>query len=365
MAAPAKVFLHIGLHKTGTTFLQNLFTGQSGAASPSRVWTFLTGPASRCRVARCGICKGAAAWRQGSTGSRVHGRPWSTRVNASELPDVLISEERLSIATLKQARRAIEPFRGFGGPHHRDRARSGQGRRLVVAGGCEERRHRHLAGVRRCAPRILHGPRSSRRAGSGVDRTCSGSVETWESALPRRLITSISSPCRPSSADPDALTRRFASVVGFDAASSPSHRTWNNETVGVAGIEVIRRVNERLGWPAQPGPVRLARQTHVGAPAGSSVPSPCGSGFPSRTCPGWPSGPTGWIEAIKGRGYDVVGDLDDLVPSAERTMRRPDEVSEAELLEASLDALAMSSEEYAGRWWARRRKQLRSGGGEA
>ena len=50
----------------------------------------------------------------------------------------------------------------------------------------------------------------------------------------------------------------------------------------------------------------------------------------------------------------MVGDLDELRPRP-REGRRPDDASDDELLEASLDALALLSERFATAWWQRRR----------
>lgn len=54
----------------------------------------------------------------------------------------------------------------------------------------------------------------------------------------------------------------------------------------------------------------------------------------------------------------MVGDVDDLRIRSSPGSRRPDEVGDDELLEASLDALAMLAEDYSQKWWVRRRRKL-------
>ncbi len=65
-------------------------------------------------------------------------------------------------------------------------------------------------------------------------------------------------------------------------------------------------------------------------------------------------------------GYDVVGDLDDLLPQAgPEGGRRPDEVSDAELADAALVALTAVTEQYARYWWQVRRRDQDSSAGSA
>jgi hypothetical protein len=64
------------------------------------------------------------------------------------------------------------------------------------------------------------------------------------------------------------------------------------------------------------------------------------------------------IAALKEHGYRVVGDLDELRPAHREGSRRPDDATDSELLDASLDALALLSEEYARLWWVRRRSAV-------
>ena len=52
--APKKVYLHIGLHKTGTTYLQNVFRANRKQLDGEDV--YFPGPlrANRCRLSLCG-----------------------------------------------------------------------------------------------------------------------------------------------------------------------------------------------------------------------------------------------------------------------------------------------------------------------
>lgn len=356
MGVPAKkVFLHVGLHKTGTTFLQNVFKA-NGARLLEQGIDFPHRPDDPVQSHAVWDLRGRRP--RGTKDPRVAGA-WQAlvdRVDASDAATFLISEEGLSTATLNQARRAIEPF--LGSEVHiivtvRDLAR------VVVSSWQEDVKN----GATDTWKAYVDALRDPERAAASPARGFWSRhdliriLETWEAALPQspHHIHLVTVP--RSSSDPDALTRRFGSVVGFDAATLTEPPLWTNESVGVAGIEVVRRVNERIDgrlnqvqqdWLVKRNLVRLlARRTQ-----------PVRFGLPVEEMPWVTERASGWIASIEGRGYDVVGDLGDLVPRPEPSMRRPDEVSESELLEASLDALAMISEEYARKWWTRRRQRL-------
>jgi hypothetical protein len=149
------------------------------------------------------------------------------------------------------------------------------------------------------------------------------------------------------------LLSRFASVVGFDPGLFTKEPSWANETVGVAATEVIRRLNERLGG-------RLNRRQHGLLVKGTLAPMLARRTEPVRFT--LPPEEHAWVRdraeemiaALAARGYPVAGDLDDLRPR-QREGRRPDDASDEELLEASLDALALLSERFATAWWQRRR----------
>jgi hypothetical protein len=54
-----------------------------------------------------------------------------------------------------------------------------------------------------------------------------------------------------------------------------------------------------------------------------------------------------WVSELALRGYDVVGELDDLVPGAALPFTDPDDCDEHEVSEAAIDALAIMTNESA------------------
>ena len=54
-----------------------------------------------------------------------------------------------------------------------------------------------------------------------------------------------------------------------------------------------------------------------------------------------------WVSELALRGYDVVGDLDDLVPTAPQPFVDPDSCDERQVADAAIDALAIMTNESA------------------
>lgn len=64
------------------------------------------------------------------------------------------------------------------------------------------------------------------------------------------------------------------------------------------------------------------------------------------------------VSRIEQHGYRIVGELADLLPVVDEGLRRPDDVSTEELLDAAMDALAELSQRYATVWWNSRKSDV-------
>jgi hypothetical protein len=158
----------------------------------------------------------------------------------------------------------------------------------------------------------------------------------------------------PPGASADLLLKRYASVVGFDPDRLTEEPEWSNETAGTAPTEVLRRVNERMaGRLNQRQYDRVVKQTLVPLMVRSAKPERFG--LPADDLPWAIDHAQATIEALKTGGYPVAGDLDDLIPVSLEGVRRPDDAEPDEVLDSSIDALALLAESYAKSWWARRR----------
>lgn len=347
--APARVFVHIGLHKTGTTYLQNLMRanrasmlaqgieypgGSHGPQQSLAVWDLQGG-------------------RPGDADDQRIPGSWPALVESivtSGRAAALISVEWLSLSSVKQVRRLAKSF-----PHselHVVVTVRDLGRVLVSAWQEEIKNDQtwtweEFITAIRDPERVATNPARGFWNRQDIVKVC----EHWEAAVPVSRIHLVTVP-QPPTPSAELLTR-FASVVGFDPGLFTHEPAWANETVGVAATEVIRRLNERLGG-------RLNRRQH-----GMLVKATLAPMLAKRTDPvrfTLPSSEHAWvteranqmIAVLSVRGYPVVGDLDELRPQ-KREGRRPDDATDEELFETSLDALALLSERFATAWWQRRR----------
>jgi hypothetical protein len=351
--APATVYLHIGLHKTGTTYLQNLLRANRDGLRAQGV--DFPGAAGE-PVQAFAVWDLQGRRPRGVTDKRIGGS-WDAlvhAVNTSGLPNALISEERLSLSGLKQARRAVAAFpdsevhvvvtvRDLG--------------RVVVSAWQEEIKNdqtwtwREFVDAVKDDARVATSPARGFWLRQDVTKIC----ETWEASVPAERLHIVTVP--QSGASPEVLLERFASVVGFDASRLTEEPTWNNETVGVAATEVIRRLNERFGGRLnQRAYDRVIKFTVVQMLAKRT--EPVRFSLPEEEIDWVTRRAEAAITTLRERGYPVTGDLDELRPRLRPGSRRPDDATESELLETSLDALALLAEKYATTWWARRSATL-------
>jgi hypothetical protein len=355
-AAPATVFLHIGLHKTGTTYLQNLLKANRAVLRSQDVY-FPGGHGETQQAFAVWDLQGRRP--RGVDDTRIGGS-WDALVSAvggCGAATALISEEHLSVSTGKQARRAVGSF-----PDSdvrvvitaRDLAR------VAVSAWQEEVKNdqtwtwEQFAASIRDPSDVARSPARGFWLRQDLPRIC----ELWELAVPADSITIVTVP--PAGAPPAALLERFASVIGFDPDTLTEEPAWSNETVGVAATEVIRRVNERLGHRLnQRQHDKVIKRTVVRRLA--SRRETVRFSLPEAELPWITSRAQEMQEAVRARGYRIAGDLDELRPRAQSGGRRPDDATAEEVAEVALDAAAVLAEEYARMWWQRKRHGIEDG----
>jgi hypothetical protein len=186
--------------------------------------------------------------------------------------------------------------------------------------------------------------------------------ETWEAVLSADKVTVLTVPRSGSS--PDELLARFSRLIGIDPVSLTESHAWTNESVGVAGTEVIRRLNKELA-----GSLNQRQQQHV--VKGGLVQTLAQGTERSRFR--LPDEEFGWVskradqlvEDVAARGYHVVGDLDELRVTSLGTGRPPDSSTDEELLEAAFVALGWLARRHAKLWWRHRKEDdvVPGGGG--
>jgi hypothetical protein len=350
---PATVFLHIGLHKTGTTYLQNVLRANREHMRAQDI-DFPGGPGEPVQAFAVWDLQGRRP--RGADDARIAGS-WDalvTAVNTGGYPTALISEERLSLSTLKQVRRAV---RSFPGAEVHVVATVRDLGRVAVSAWQEEVKNdqtwtwNQFVGAIKDPEQVAVSPARGFWLRQDVAAIC----EAWESAVSAERIHVVTVP--QSGTRPEALLHRFAAVVGFDPATLAEQPAWSNETVGVAATEVIRRVNERLGGRLNQRQYdRVVKMTLVQLLAKRT--EPVRFTLPPEELPWVQERAERMIGALQARGYPVEGDLSELLPQPRTDGRRPDDASDDELLEASLDGLALLAERYATSWWQRKRADI-------
>jgi hypothetical protein len=166
-----------------------------------------------------------------------------------------------------------------------------------------------------------------------------GVLSRWGADLLPEHVHLVTVP--PRGADPAQLWSRFAQVLGIDPNAFDLDIARSNESLGVAQVEVLRRVNLALGDRLPfPGPYprfgkELLAQQILASQSNSEA-------FALRP------GLQPWLQdtaqktiaRLREARFDVVGDLDDLMPGpADRTVA-PDDLPHAQLADAAIQALA-------------------------
>lgn len=183
----------------------------------------------------------------------------------------------------------------------------------------------------------------------------------WGEALPADRIHVVVAP--RSTGDPDELWRRFGAACGFTphVLAADQAPTRSNQTLGVTQIKLVRHLNEALaGRIPQPWYARVVKR-RVAQTILPRYPSPR-PGCPPELQAELESLSERWAERIRQRDYRVYGDLAEMVPVVtDRAVADPDEVADADMADLAIHALADVLVEQ-----MRLRKQLaRRGAGSA
>ncbi|MDF0528427.1 sulfotransferase family protein [Tsukamurella sp. 8F] len=162
-------------------------------------------------------------------------------------------------------------------------------------------------------------------------------LDTWADGVPAEQVHVVTVP------GPDGprgeLWARYLSVFGLAPADLPAEIPSTNAGLSMGQVELLRRLNIRLQpddvqWSRYERAVKeflVGRVLFAGDPRGGPV-------LPKTALPWATACAEKHIQFIAERGFDVVGDLDDLLPREPRT---PSPVpDDAALLEITLDALA-------------------------
>ena len=322
-----RAFLHAGTAKSGTSYLQDLWWRHRDELRSRDL--LLPGRGRRDHFTAAALVKGMSAVVD-ELGDRDRG-VWDRIVRETRdwTGDVLISNEHFADSPAEAAAAALADLASAADEVH-----------LVVTA-------RDLGRVLPSAwqQRVKMGARMPYRKFLGSVRREDGDqkfwryqdilgiLDVWAVGLPPSRVHVVVVPA-PGAAR-DELWLRVASVLGLDIAGLDTEAQRPNDSLGVVEAELLRRVNDSV--PREHRSAAYSR--HVKR---SFVPAALVGSAP-RDSFAVPDHHVAWIEesaaavvaALGASSYDVVGDLDDLLPSLAADGRTPDQVSEDELLAAA------------------------------
>jgi hypothetical protein len=313
-SAGPKVVMHIGEPKTGTTFLQQVLWRNRGELAAHGV--ILPGHHPQDHYRATQDLRGIKKLPSDPAGS--WSGEWEILAREAQQAErvAVISHELFSAADAEQADRAIRSL--LPADVHvvvtvRDMAT------LLPAEWQETVKHRNTrAWPDWLADVIDHESTAPDRRQWWFWRVhdTMAILEIWSRLLPAENVHVIITP--PASAPAGELWRRFASVLGVDAGIADLSRARPNASLGIAETEFLRLLNQALSdevpdwfymWNVKEG---LAHQTLAATPDQPE----------RRARLVLPAGRDPWAKqqaavlasALSASGYDIVGDIDDLVP---------------------------------------------------
>lgn len=326
-----RVFLHVGLPKTGTTFLQRVMWSQKKLVRAQGSILPLESVFEHY-LASVDV-RGLAAQQRHP--ARANGQ-WQRLVTEVEdwSGDVIISHELFAAANEVQADRAVSSFRGR--EVHvivtaRDLARQ------IPAEWQESVKHRYAKSFEHFIDDVRHDP--DHRTWFWRVQNVTSVVRRWSRDLPPEQVHVVTVP--PSGAAPAVLWSRFATTVGLTPEPFELSVARANPSLSCEQAELVRRLNQILGdrLPRSGVYPRLVKEilSHsiLSKRPGTPLVLPRSS---------WEFAHDKSMEIIEGLhslGVNVVGDLHDLIPRElpYEQATSPSSVETDRLLDESLEAI--------------------------
>ncbi len=325
---PPRVYLHVGLPKTGTTYLQHVLWENKDRLR--RHGVLLPGPTRRRHLlASLDVREDPKLARR--PGDVAH--PWQDLVDEVLAwgGDAEISHEFFAAASTPQVKRMVDDL---------------EGRELHVV---VTARAMTELGVSRWQEDVKNGgtlPIDGYPAREDYDPTDEwgwGSfdlgdiLERWSAVVPPERIHVLV--VAPGAGAPEELWLRFAEVMGLDGRDFEVPEAPVNASLGLVEVELLRRVNAKLeGFGSA---VSRGRWIRGYLAEGRILPSRrekfrAGDAKRSELRRRGERA----VEILRSGPYDVRGDTGALLPPEAEGLRHPDEVSDGELLDSATTAIA-------------------------
>ena len=330
-----KVLLHVGTPKTGTSYLQDMLfrnrevLDEAGISYPaSRHDSHFLAALDLMQLPWGGLqAEAIGAWDELAQQVRAHDGT------------AIISHEILATASRAQIGRALESLgHGAGTEVHlvlsvRDLVRQ------IPAEWQENVKHRAQLGYGAFLDQIQDPERSTRMGAWfwGVQEIPE-ILDRWGQDLPPQQVHLVTVP--PPGGAPELLWKRFSQAFGLDGVDLDLEGERHNPSLGVPETTLLRRINRKANAELAPADYRplvrelLAHQTlsrRTGSPR---------LALPPDLHPWVHELSASWIAEVEARGYDVIGDLGDLVGAPPVTeFADPDRPRERQVAAAAVDAI--------------------------
>ncbi|WP_395658192.1 hypothetical protein [Nocardioides sp.] len=330
-----RVLLHVGTPKTGTSYLQEVLFRNRRTLLRSGILYPLERRDAHFRAALDlvehpwgGIgTASAGAWDRLAAQVREH-RGTS-----------VVSHEILASASRDQADRALASLgHGTGAEVHlvltvRDLVRQ------IPAEWQENLKHRGFLTYGEFVEQLVDPRRESRTADwFWRVQEIPDVLDRWGHDLPPGHVHLVTVP-PPGSPQPQ-LWERFSRALGLDEIDVDLHAERSNPSLGVPETALLRRVNEAVDGRLdladyRPLVRRLLAQRTLAHRTGSPR-----LALPPDVHPWASEVVASWVAEVERRGYDVVGDLRDLVGAPpEAPYADPDRPAEEQVAAAAVDAV--------------------------
>lgn len=323
-----RVYLHIGAPKTGTSYLQKMIWANKASL---RQQGFFMPPGSRRKQFDAVSDLRGGMWAAGNltatwdlVAKRVRSRPGTA----------LISEELLCATPPEQLERLVESLAPV--PVHVIFAARDLGRQ-APAEWQQALRSRSPMTYDEWLQALRDDPtRSFWNVQDPVNVH-----RRWGAVLePGHFhVLTVPQPGAPSA----LLWERFASILGLDPQRAEAPQSRQNESLGLAEAELLRRFNARLGsrFPLRAPYIDVVRD-HLMRPALFGAPGARRIGVPEEYVE-WVTERSRQmvhdLQQLEAQGHvQVTGAADELTAAVTLAEASPDALSDGELLDAALDA---------------------------
>lgn len=323
-----RVFLHLGLPKTATTYLQTILWNHRPTLADQGV--LLPGAERRdhlwaSRVVREDPNLAKAPERHRTAWDRI-------RAELAAWPGTgLVSHEFFAAASGEQAAATVAAL-APADVHLVVTAREPLG--LFTASWQESLKNRHTTPIERYATRVSDDPNAIWNWRTLDLRLV---LERWAPAVPPQNVHVL---LLDTAGPREDIWHRFADVVGLDAAAFDLSRSFPNESMGVVEAETLRRVNQHLGEFRSAFDRGVYIRTFL---ADERLVPRRGERFwpPADRIAEQRARAEEWIDHLERSEYDVRGDLDWLrVPDVLEPRREPASVTDAEVADVAVELVA-------------------------